>query len=483
MGVDFTPSLIGYSGVGAFYFWCQRVLPLVYDDSLSYYELLCKVRDYINNLISDVSICEQNIGSLLNAYNQLQDYVNHYFDNLDYQSMVNNKLDAMAQDGTLSALIAAYIDPALADLETFKTEIQDTVDTLESDVRVAEADVDNVEDRMDALVASFNLDNLQTVLWTGTGKISGTTYTLDESVAGYDFLDIYTYNHEKCSIHTIPVDANELYVIRDFNISDYAVGGSSTPVIEGGEFEVSFNGTTMTIANHSWYLYDATNTDTPTGGNVSAETTSTQLEIAGWITKVVGRKMTTNAEVEDIRTGYDGTEYLSAGTAVRTQVGNLNNEINDLISVIGSVETVDTSNIENSARSINTSDKYSTLASTSTRRNKWISIPEGVMEITLIPPQIEFTQDTIGLLYALLSDEYPDDYVAGNTANYAYPQNINNHYVIITPDNLQASYTIKIHRDCKTLMVASKYSTDTDIMPTIKFTYFPLYLANDGDSF
>lgn len=34
-----------------FRFWCQKVLPLVYDDSLSYYEVLCKVVDYINNLI------------------------------------------------------------------------------------------------------------------------------------------------------------------------------------------------------------------------------------------------------------------------------------------------------------------------------------------------------------------------------------------------------------------------------------------------
>lgn len=34
-----------------FRFWCQKVLPLVYDDSLSYYEVLCKVQDYINKLI------------------------------------------------------------------------------------------------------------------------------------------------------------------------------------------------------------------------------------------------------------------------------------------------------------------------------------------------------------------------------------------------------------------------------------------------
>lgn len=34
-----------------FRFWCQSVLPLVYDGSLSYYEVLCKCVDYINKLI------------------------------------------------------------------------------------------------------------------------------------------------------------------------------------------------------------------------------------------------------------------------------------------------------------------------------------------------------------------------------------------------------------------------------------------------
>lgn len=38
-----------------FDFWCQKVLPLVYDESLSYYEVLCKVVDYLNNMVSDVN--------------------------------------------------------------------------------------------------------------------------------------------------------------------------------------------------------------------------------------------------------------------------------------------------------------------------------------------------------------------------------------------------------------------------------------------
>ncbi len=44
-----------------FKFWCNIVLPLVYDDSLSYYELLCKVVHYINDLIDQDKIFGQEI--------------------------------------------------------------------------------------------------------------------------------------------------------------------------------------------------------------------------------------------------------------------------------------------------------------------------------------------------------------------------------------------------------------------------------------
>ena len=36
-----------------FTYWCQKVLPLVYDDSLSYYEMLCKITNYVNDIIEN----------------------------------------------------------------------------------------------------------------------------------------------------------------------------------------------------------------------------------------------------------------------------------------------------------------------------------------------------------------------------------------------------------------------------------------------
>ena len=101
MSANFTPTLNTYTDLTPFRFWCQKVLPLVYDDSLSYYELLCKVVDYLNKTMEDVNLSIEDVTNLHTAYEQLQAYVNNYFDNLDVQQEINNKLDQMVEDGTL----------------------------------------------------------------------------------------------------------------------------------------------------------------------------------------------------------------------------------------------------------------------------------------------------------------------------------------------------------------------------------------------
>lgn len=106
---NFTPTLGDYKELKPFRFWCQKVLPLVYDDSLSYYELLCKIVDYLNKTMEDVDTLHGDVTNLHKAYEELQTYVNNYFKNLDVQNEINNKLDAMASDGTLIAIISPTI--------------------------------------------------------------------------------------------------------------------------------------------------------------------------------------------------------------------------------------------------------------------------------------------------------------------------------------------------------------------------------------
>lgn len=113
---DFTPTLGEYKDLTPFRYWCQKVLPLVYDDSLSYYELLCKVVDYLNKTMEDVTTLNGDVTDLHSAYVKLQDYVNNYFNNLDIQEEVDNKIDEMFQSGTFNELFAKYVPYATPEM-------------------------------------------------------------------------------------------------------------------------------------------------------------------------------------------------------------------------------------------------------------------------------------------------------------------------------------------------------------------------------
>lgn len=54
--------------INEFRFWCQKVLPLVYDDSLSYYEVLCKIKNSLNELIQNFNEIPDYIIDLIEEY-------------------------------------------------------------------------------------------------------------------------------------------------------------------------------------------------------------------------------------------------------------------------------------------------------------------------------------------------------------------------------------------------------------------------------
>ena len=83
-----------------FRFWCQKVLPLVYDDSLSYYEVLCKVVQYLNGLIGDTTELSKEVA-------ELREYVEHI--DVDIETAVDEAIAEMIQDGSLDNIIAPIV--------------------------------------------------------------------------------------------------------------------------------------------------------------------------------------------------------------------------------------------------------------------------------------------------------------------------------------------------------------------------------------
>lgn len=78
-------------------------------DALTNWQLFCKLGKEMNKIIKSVNVSGEQVETLTNAFNNLQDYVNNYFNNLDVQEEINKKLDEMVQDGTLAQIINEQI--------------------------------------------------------------------------------------------------------------------------------------------------------------------------------------------------------------------------------------------------------------------------------------------------------------------------------------------------------------------------------------
>ena len=85
-------------------------LPSSFVESMSYYEALCWMYNYLDKtVIPAINTEGEAITELQTAFITLKTYVDNYFDNLDVQEEINNKLDAMAESGELTDIIAQYL--------------------------------------------------------------------------------------------------------------------------------------------------------------------------------------------------------------------------------------------------------------------------------------------------------------------------------------------------------------------------------------
>ena len=112
-----------------FRFWCQKVLPLVYDDSLSYYEVLCKVVDYLNHMMDDVN-------AVVNDYDELKkelEVVRNWIDNFSseyLEKLIAEKIATMIfVEISDTGYIIYYIPETWKDI---------TFNTTELDIKIPE---------------------------------------------------------------------------------------------------------------------------------------------------------------------------------------------------------------------------------------------------------------------------------------------------------------------------------------------------------
>jgi len=99
--------------------WVETNLqPAFYDkESGAVLQQTARMYAKVNQLVRIANEQYAKIEEYVAKFVELKDYVEDYFENLDVQEEVNNKLDAMAEDGTLQEIVEAVISPYTEEIE------------------------------------------------------------------------------------------------------------------------------------------------------------------------------------------------------------------------------------------------------------------------------------------------------------------------------------------------------------------------------
>ena len=111
-----------------FHFFCQKVIPLVYDESLSYYEVVCKLTDYIHKLSTEICELDERMDEYENISITLWP---------EFKADVEAKLQAYEEENAkFQEGVNNELQQAKADLEAsqnaFQAEVEKTLGEFES---------------------------------------------------------------------------------------------------------------------------------------------------------------------------------------------------------------------------------------------------------------------------------------------------------------------------------------------------------------
>ena len=136
-------------------YWCHKILPLVYDDSLSYYEFLCKMNAKLNEVIDStnglVEAWERFQAELEKAW---QDYKNALTAEwTDYRAEMDLKYS------TLLGTVNTEINAMKTDIANFKNDVSNQITTFEAKVEGDYAEFTAaIEEKINTFIAKYNAE-------------------------------------------------------------------------------------------------------------------------------------------------------------------------------------------------------------------------------------------------------------------------------------------------------------------------------------
>ena len=182
-------------------FHCYKVLPLVYDEALSYYEQLCKVTKTVNDSVEAINDLNTAVTDITGNVTQINDLLDEYDTKFsEYDSRFNDlETRLTAQINNNVKALKDYIDSTLAGIEAeIKTIIEkeikyfyDNIDKITQDIK------DEFELEVKRLIESIpDLTTIE-VINPVTGRLSKVQVALDDLFMNtrYNALTVDEFNH------------------------------------------------------------------------------------------------------------------------------------------------------------------------------------------------------------------------------------------------------------------------------------------------
>lgn len=152
-------------------------LPTSFVDSMSYYECMAWLVNYIQNtVIPAVNNNAAATQELQDMVVQMKQYMDNYFDNLDVQQEIDNKLDEMFANGQLDLLFSKYVNAYVEATNEKLDALDDKVDSLND---LAPEVVSSTDDMTDNTKIYLNTGDGYWYYYNGTQFVQGGLYNSD----------------------------------------------------------------------------------------------------------------------------------------------------------------------------------------------------------------------------------------------------------------------------------------------------------------
>ena len=138
--------MIDFTKVPNIHYWTQRVLPCVFDESLSYVEKINKLEEEINNLIEDYNTFGQAVTNEINTFegettNQINAFVTQVTDDINsFKENVTNNINSFETDirniveefeTAINNDIATFKQTITTQQEQFETRVNNDINTMQ----------------------------------------------------------------------------------------------------------------------------------------------------------------------------------------------------------------------------------------------------------------------------------------------------------------------------------------------------------------